>query len=223
MSKCVNPITAIIDSGIGGVSVLKQIIEKYQAGNFIYFADNNNMPYGNKTKDWLINHLNKIITFLKENYDVDFIVIACNTASSAIRENQLENVILMEFDNTLQYYATRTTKQNMKHINVIADKTLAKQIEKHIFNNTQLNKIVKNHIKKHKLDKLKEIVLGCTHYELVKEIFKKYCPNTHILANSQFMLNKINISIKSNELNLVVLTSKEDNSLKNKIHKLIRS
>ena len=41
---------AIIDSGIGGISVLKALINKFGTGNYIYYADNLYMPYGNKSK-----------------------------------------------------------------------------------------------------------------------------------------------------------------------------
>ena len=84
MLKGKNPTIAIVDSGIGGVSVLKQLIAKYNGGNFIYFADNLYMPYGNKNKIWLKNRIEEIIGILQDRYNVDYIIIACNTASSVL-------------------------------------------------------------------------------------------------------------------------------------------
>ena len=95
-----NDTVAIIDSGIGGVSVLNIIIKKYKAGNYIYFADNEFMPYGNKTKQQISNRINKIIKYLKDNYNATKFIIACNTASSCI--NSTDSIFCMNF-NKKQY------------------------------------------------------------------------------------------------------------------------
>ena len=60
-----NPTIAIIDSGIGGISILRQLIKRYKAGNYLYFADNLFMPYGNKTKVWLNKRIDSIIKELQ--------------------------------------------------------------------------------------------------------------------------------------------------------------
>ena len=77
---------AVVDSGIGGTSVLSELIEKYPHYNYIYFADNLNMPYGKKSKRFLLKRAKEIIDVLKNSYKVDAIIIACNTLSSVICE-----------------------------------------------------------------------------------------------------------------------------------------
>ena len=76
----------ILDSGIGGLNVLKQLYLKLNFYNFIYFADIINLPYGNKTRKELlnitINNLSKLIC----KYKPYFIVIGCNTIGSSILE-----------------------------------------------------------------------------------------------------------------------------------------
>ena len=84
-----------------------------------------------------------------------------------------------------------------------------------------MDQIIQRHTLKHQLEKHNEIVLGCTHYELVKSMFEKQCPNTRFISNSKTALNDLNINISSNELNIVVLTSKKDRELEDKILKLI--
>lgn len=223
MSNCQNPTIAIVDSGIGGVSVLRQLIEKYNAGNYIYYADNLYMPYGNKNQKWLKSRMDTIINELQNNYKVDYIIIACNTASANIEAEKYRNVIIMSFENNLNYFATKLTQKSLKGKNVIADRTLAKLIENNIFHNQKLNIIIKKHIEKHGLNKLNSFVLGCTHYELVKTIFEKYCPNTKIINNSYFVLNEINFVNLQKELNVVVMLSKQNEKLKEKILMLINS
>ena len=211
---------AIIDSGIGGISILKKLIEKYNYGNFIYFADNLNMPYGNKSKEFLTNRIDEIITMLKEEYKVDMIIIACNTASSVIDKNKYSSLITMKFKKEYTYFATVLTKNNLKDFNVIADNTLAKLIEKHIFNRDKLEELVKCHIKKYKLNELESFVLGCTHYELVKDLFVKYCPNTKVISNIDFVLEDIKLE-KCDTTNVFFLQSKKSLCYNHKMNKLI--
>ena len=211
---------AIIDSGIGGVSVLRQLIAKYNAGNYIYFADNLFMPYGNKSKSFVSKRINKIVDELNEKYKVDHIFIACNTASTCIDVTKFTNVTTMQFNKKHAYFTTKRTSLNLPHINAISDKTLANNIEKNIFKSEKLLKIVEKHALKHHLQKKNEIILGCTHYELVISLFEKLCPNTKFIKNSEFIVNNINFEFVSKDLNLIVLTSKKDSILEDKISKL---
>lgn len=71
----------IFDSGLGGLSVLKYLIQKYNDEKIIYFADTINFPYGTKTKDEIITYARNILKFfLTQN--VEEVLIACNTASA---------------------------------------------------------------------------------------------------------------------------------------------
>ena len=71
---------AIIDSGIGGISVLKKLVEQFPKENFIYFSDNDNVPYGNKTDNELLYLSMKMINNLSQ-YNLKAIVLGCNTLS----------------------------------------------------------------------------------------------------------------------------------------------
>ena len=104
---------------------------------------------------------------------------------------------------------------------IIADvaKNLAKLIEINIFNENKLNKIIKHTIKQHKLNTLDMFTLGCTHFELVKHIFEKHC-KSKIFNNSSNIIDKVHVP-KTNELNVVIKMSREDEKLKNKILKLL--
>ena len=222
MINKLNPTIAVIDSGIGGVSILRQLINKYERGNYIYFADNLYMPYGNKSKNWVKTRIDYIINLLQNKYKLDYIIIACNTASASIDINQYKNVKTMNFNTKKTYFATQLTKENLKNAKVIADKTLAKQIGHYIFNINKLESRIKHHIKLHKLNELKSYVLGCTRYELVDNIFKKYCPNSEITNNSSYVINDLTFNYDTNELNMAVIVTKNSENYKNKILKLIR-
>ncbi len=221
MSNFKNSTVAIIDSGIGGISILRQLIDKYHSGNFIYLADNLHMPYGNKNATWLKKRMHHLITMLQHQYQLDYIVLACNTASTVVNKENYINLIPMEFNEQFIYFATYLTKKNLSNATVIANKTLAKQIENNVFNTKKLNMVVKNAVKTHGLNELNQFVLGCTHYELVKDLFIKYCPKSEIINNSSFIIENIKLET-TKEINIKILLTKQSASLEQKILTLIR-
>ncbi len=79
-SKAYAPV-GVFDSGIGGLTVAREIINQLPNERIIYFGDTARVPYGNKSRDTIIRYSRQIIRFL-ESKGVKAIVIACNTASS---------------------------------------------------------------------------------------------------------------------------------------------
>ena len=74
--------TGIFDSGVGGLSVLREIMKILPQEDYIYFSDNAHCPYGDKSRDYIIDRARYISDFLlKEGADI--IVVACNTATAA--------------------------------------------------------------------------------------------------------------------------------------------
>lgn len=80
MSLNNNPI-GIFDSGIGGVTVLKEIVKILPKENYIYYSDSINNPYGDKEQEDIIRIVDDIVGKLIK-YECKIIVIACNTASA---------------------------------------------------------------------------------------------------------------------------------------------
>lgn len=71
----------VFDSGIGGLTVVKEIMQQLPAEDIIYFGDTARVPYGNKSKETVITYSRQIVKFL-QNKQVKSILIACNTASA---------------------------------------------------------------------------------------------------------------------------------------------
>ena len=71
----------VFDSGIGGLTVLKRLIDKYPNNEYIYYGDTKNIPYGDKSIEELKVLASNIVEFLISK-NVDMIVIACGTVSS---------------------------------------------------------------------------------------------------------------------------------------------
>ncbi len=71
----------VFDSGIGGVTVLKEVVKVLPQENYIYYSDSKNNPYGDKTNEEILEICDNIVQFLIKK-GCKAIVIACNTASS---------------------------------------------------------------------------------------------------------------------------------------------
>ena len=181
----------IFDSGIGGVTVLTEIIKILPNENYIYYSDSKNNPYGDKTDTEIIQLCEKIVKkFLKDNCKA--IVIACNTASAkavAYLRKKYTNIpfIAIEpaykmvydyaYNNPTLVMATKGTIESEK-FNLLFNKYnnhktylypcvgLADVIEDG--DKEKIKKYLKSHIGIY-FGKVQNVVLGCTHYPLVQD------------------------------------------------------
>ena len=87
--KCNAPV-GVFDSGVGGLTVAREIMRNLPSEKIVYFGDTARVPYGSKSKETIIRYSRQIIRFLEEQ-QVKAIVVACNTASAfaldAVRED----------------------------------------------------------------------------------------------------------------------------------------
>ncbi|MFG1494409.1 aspartate/glutamate racemase family protein [Halobacteriovorax sp. ZH4_bin.1] len=195
----------IFDSGIGGLSVLREVAKLMDRCEIYYLADRLNAPYGNKTKEEVFNFCRHIVDdFI--SHGIDTILIACNSATAmAINELRANyptirffgiepfiNVINLRPELKQQKGVVLTTKitadsmrfQNLKdrydpqgHLVYRVSKNLAKIIEDS-FDSGRLNEeeiskeIVESIFPSGEEESYDYIILGCTHYPFVKDLFK---------------------------------------------------
>ena len=76
-----NAPVGVFDSGVGGLTVAREIMRNLPSEKIVYFGDTARVPYGSKSKDTVIRYSSQIVHFLREQ-NVKAIVIACNTASA---------------------------------------------------------------------------------------------------------------------------------------------
>ncbi|NVD08141.1 glutamate racemase [Vibrio sp. JPW-9-11-11] len=74
----------IFDSGVGGLSVYKEIVTKCPQLDYLYIFDNKAYPYGELEHDVLVTRVEALVTSLVEQYAINLVVIACNTASTIV-------------------------------------------------------------------------------------------------------------------------------------------
>ncbi len=216
----------IIDSGVGGLTVLFYLMEKLKF-NYYYIADESNCPYGNKSKEEIIILSDILVSKLINNFDIDILVIACNTvASSAYKylKNKYKNLIIINIievtarhvkGNNIGVIATKRTVKSNKYKKLLSN-YIVKQKQVPIFvdiiENISISNQIRNFIVKYELkDFLKgvdSLVLGCTHYPIlikhIKEIYSgriitsNYPIYKELLKYKQSKKSSINIYTTSN-------------------------
>lgn len=113
----------VFDSGIGGLTILKSLLENHPNNEYIYFGDTLNIPYGEKTNDQLKDLSDKIIRFLISK-KVDMIVIACGTISSSIYD-EIKNKYDVPIYDIINPITNQLKKLKIKKALLIAtDKTI---------------------------------------------------------------------------------------------------
>ncbi|MDF2987450.1 MAG: murI [Eubacterium sp.] len=207
------------DSGIGGLSVLHCARKMIPNAHFIYYADEEHVPYGEKNPAEVKNFMTDIFQFmLKKNVDV--IVIACNTATSIVdqkfREMFAIPIIGMEpavkkaidlFDKErkrILVVATPNTIEGVKFKNLVeqvdtnnkvdylALPKLVYYAEKGDFDSQYVMDYLQNELKSFCLESYGTIVLGCTHFNYFKECFQRILHNeVHFIDGNEGTVHQL--------------------------------
>ena len=220
----------LFDSGIGGLNVLKEFLKKYPQNEYYYYGDTKNIPYGNKDKDTLLKLSLKAIHFFEQK-QVDLIVIACGTVSSNCYLELKKQTKIPIFDiisSTIAYVNSKTFQ------NILVFGT-ERTIESHIFKNnlkgmtTEIktpefvpmienlqidSKIIAKYLKN--FQDIDCLILGCTHYPILKAKFLKYLPsNVEIIDMGECLVNKISLEDSNKQSVNLYFTKISDSLLKN--------
>lgn len=197
---CNSPI-AFFDSGIGGLTVLNKVKSILPNENYVYYGDTLHMPYGEKSKEQLLEYSDKIFKFFESKH-CKAVVMACNTTSSVVYDEvigrynfklypivQSVSEILSKLDvSRLGIFATRATIESGAYEREIAkynpDIEVFGQycpqwvhiVEEHSMNNPENIEIVKSDLDKMMLNTPDKIVLGCTHYPFLTDVLTKFAP-----------------------------------------------
>ena len=191
----------IFDSGVGGLTVAKEIKRLLPNEDLIYFGDTKHLPYGEKSREAIIGYCIKITEFLLEK-NCKAIVIACNSATAnALKEvlelvdhkvpvidviNPVAEKVSYEIHNNVGVIATKATvnsglykKSIRKHnkfikVDELATPLLVPAIEEGIRNHPITNSIIYNYLSNSKLKNIETLILGCTHYPLLMDVISDY-------------------------------------------------
>ncbi len=184
----------VIDSGIGGLSVLKVLKKKYPSCDFVYLAENANHPYGEKTDEEIKFAVKNAIESLSISKS-DILFVACNTASIVAKEEiekyPFETHFVMPniekinsfLGNTLLLATNRTVERIKGKLsqNVFA---YSPPSLPYIIENASSDKEILAEIEKIKElfgDEYRNVVLACTHFSLKRNLFEKVFCDKNII------------------------------------------
>ncbi|WP_341765290.1 glutamate racemase [Candidatus Providencia siddallii] len=214
------PTILIFDSGVGGLTIYREIKKKIPNAHFIYAFDNEAFPYGEKNELFILNRVFKIIKYISLKHLLTIVIIACNTVSTigltklravfhfpivgvvpaikpAIKFTRNGIICLLATKNTIKSkYTTELINRfviNCKIISLYSTK-LVQLAEKKIYEEKLNSKEIINAIKQLIIipEQPDTIILGCTHFPLLIKEFEKIFPKkTKFIDSSLAVANRI--------------------------------
>jgi len=213
----------ILDSGLGGLSILKELRNVLPNEDYLFYEDSINNPYGSKSETELLKIVSNIVEFLLKR-DCKMIVIACNTATTScmksLREMYPDTIFVgtvpavkMAYDNNCKNTIILSTPYTMNSKRVeelideyhnpdqniinISGENLANLIENEKYD--EIFALLERILTPYK-DTCDSIVLGCTHYPLIKDIIQSIVPNAKLLDGSLGVANEVKHQLTINNL-----------------------
>ena len=201
----------IFDSGVGGLTVARAIMQQIPGYDIVYFGDTAHTPYGTKSDQTVIGYTINNIKFLLSQ-GAELIVIACNTASSVVSAPVLKQfsvpifeVITPAVDLAVQasknlnvgIIGTRATitsgiyeKKIMENqpgarVYSVACPLLVPLVEEGWLDKAETAMIVKKYLQPLKMRQIDTLILGCTHYPLLRKVIqRKIGKRVHLIDSS---------------------------------------
>jgi glutamate racemase len=218
----------VFDSGLGGLTVAKAISLALPAEQLVYFGDTAHLPYGDKSKETIIQYSTRIAEFLIQQ-GCKVIVIACNSASANAYPEVVDLVgdralVLNVIDPVVDYIektdyrrigviGTKSTIDSNTYVEKIIVKKKGAQVysmatpllvpmieEGFIFDDIS-NAIIRNYLSRQEITEIDSLILGCTHYPIIKnQINKFYNFDIDIIDSGKIVANSLRSMLSAKEL-----------------------
>lgn len=200
----------VFDSGIGGLTVVKSMLEHKLFEEIIYYGDTARVPYGTKDKNTIIRYGIEAVEFFK-NFELDMIIVACNTVSAyALQEmrdsadcpvigvveagvlacknslqNKNSNILILGTKATVnsKAYENGLLKLGFNNLNAKATGLFVPLVEEDIFCGDVIDATFKHYFSDIKQPP-NALILGCTHFPLLESELQKYFGETTKLIHS---------------------------------------
>ena len=229
-----NAPVGVFDSGVGGLTVAREIMRQLPNENIVYFGDTARVPYGSKSKNNIIRYSRQIIRFL-QTQNVKAIVIACNTASAlaldivrqetdipvigvvvpgaraAVHTTVSKKIGVIGTEATIRSEMyTRLMQQMDPEVSVIgkACPLFVPLVEEGFAKHRITEEVIDIYLKSMKKSDIDTMILGCTHYPLLRSRIREYMGEQVHIVNPAYEtamdLKKILVSGKiENGMNAV--------------------
>lgn len=214
----------VFDSGVGGLSILQEVKKQLPAENFVFLADQANIPYGAKTKKQL-NRLTERITRFLLGHNIKLLVVACNTATCyaldhlratfeipivgvvpaikpAVNLTKSGKVAILSTPATAKsIYLKKLIKDIAPALNVfrIGCEGLEESVE--YLKLKEITRLLDLYLSKVKKTGADVVVLGCTHYPfLKKDIKKRLGANVKVIDSGSAIAQRVEYVIKNSKI-----------------------
>ncbi|WJY28045.1 glutamate racemase [Sporosarcina trichiuri] len=200
----------IIDSGVGGLTVMKELLERMPEENFIYIGDDARCPYGSRSPQEIIRFTKQLIGAL-DRFGVKLAVIACNTATAfaldhvrplftfpiigvidpgartAVRKSDTKRIAVLGTIGTVKSGAYREAIHGLSpHADVLqlACPTFVPLVEQAVYKTQTADEAVKQALLPLQSESFDTVILGCTHFPLLAPFIRKHLPDGTALVTS---------------------------------------
>lgn len=219
-----NPI-GLFDSGVGGISIWKEVHQLLPHESTIYLADSKNAPYGQKSKEDIIRLSCKNVDHLIER-GCKMVIVACNTATTnAIKElrarydipfigiepaikpaasqTKTETIGILATKGTLNSELFHKTVANYKHLNIIEQVgyNLVQLIENGDLESEEIKELLKTYLDPMVAANMDYLVLGCTHYPFLIPQIREIIPqHIKIIDSGEAVAKQTKNILEQNDL-----------------------
>lgn len=228
MTQGVQKTIGLFDSGLGGLTVLRGMLEALPQHRYVYVGDNARFPYGTKGTETIIRYSRECASFLLR-HGIDVLIVACNTASAAALstlEGELEIPVIGTVGPAVRQ-ALRTSRAGVigvlgtnatvasgvyEHALHAADPSLAvisqacplfvPLVEAGMLKGEIVDKVVELYLEPLKAKGVDTVILGCTHYPLLSESIRNYVgPSVSVVECSEAIAHDVKILLGQHEEN----------------------
>ena len=196
----------VLDSGVGGLTVVKSMEKLLPHEEIIYLGDSKNVPYGNKDEDEIFRLTMAMLQYFQKR-EVKMVAIACNTISTIANRfkdrfefpiidiitptvNHIENMginkmVILGTDFTIRTKAyEKMLRERRKDFEISSEKSprLAELVDKGDYKSKEIHDTIRGHLESiGKMGNFYNIVLACTHYPMVEDIFLELDPTPNYI------------------------------------------
>lgn len=216
----------VFDSGVGGLTIVQEIVNQLPHERVVYFGDTARSPYGEKTPEQILRYSIENALFLARKAS-KILVVACGTASVHsseylrqqfdlpvidVIESGVEEAVLQTKNERIGVLATRSSiasgmyaREIMKcipkaSVQSVACPLLVPLIEEHFVNHPATKLILNEYLKPFKNSQVDTLLLGCTHYPLLSHLIREEMPNVQIISPAATCVKKIHALLHKNQL-----------------------
>ena len=202
----------VFDSGVGGLTVAREIMRQLPEERMVYFGDTARLPYGSKSRDTITRFVRQIIAFLKTR-QVKAIVFACNTASAyaldtiekeidlpiigvvrpgartAVKATKNKKIGVIATDATINSGLYTEFIQAIHHEIQVYNKAgplFVPIVEEGLTHDFVTEEIARRYLSRFKEDEIDTLILGCTHYPLLRSLIGRLMGNEVRLVNPAY-------------------------------------